>query len=74
MTVTPSQSDSWRRMWDLFQSALEEEGSERDAFLEEACAGDDALKQQVSSLLRADVAEEWTGVESARRKHYPGPG
>lgn len=51
MTVTPSQSDSWRRMWDLFQSALEKEGSERDAFLEEACAGDDALKQQVESLL-----------------------
>jgi serine/threonine protein kinase/Tol biopolymer transport system component len=39
---------------ELFHAALEREPSERAAFLERACAGDEALLRDVTSLLRAD--------------------
>jgi len=39
-------------MWDLYNRALERPPKERSAFLQEACDGDDALQQEVESLLR----------------------
>ena len=35
----------------LYHAALERDGRERAAFLREACAGDDALRREVESLL-----------------------
>lgn len=43
--------ESWRRMWELFHRAVEAGPSERDALLEEACAGDQELRQEVARLL-----------------------
>src|SRR5215475_10881591 len=42
----------WEQIEKLCQSALELEESRRAAFLEEACAGDEGLRQEVESLLR----------------------
>ncbi len=44
-------ADRWRQVEDLFHRALEREGPERAAFLDEACAGDEALRREVESLL-----------------------
>ena len=46
--------DHWRRVEDLLQSALDREPSQRASFLDEACAGDHALREQVEALLAAD--------------------
>src|SRR6516225_430046 len=44
-------SDRWQRIEELYHSAREREGNQRAAFLKEACAGDDALRREVESLL-----------------------
>ena len=49
--------DEWKRVQDLFHEALDRAASERDAFLDEACAGDDELRAQVQALLDADAGE-----------------
>jgi serine/threonine-protein kinase len=43
--------DRWRQVEDLYHRAIERENSERSAFLAEACAGDEALRREVESLL-----------------------
>ncbi|MCA1555646.1 MAG: hypothetical protein LC747_03050, partial [Acidobacteria bacterium] len=45
--------ERWRRVDELFHSALERDGAERAAFLREACAGDDALRREVEKLIAA---------------------
>ena len=45
-------ADRWRRINELFHAALEREPTARDAFLDTACAGDAALRDEVESLLR----------------------
>ena len=47
-------SDQWQRVDELLQSALQRGPGERDAFLEQACAGDKALEREVRSLLSLD--------------------
>ena len=44
-------SDRWKQVDGLLQSALERPPEERDAFLRQACAGDEALEREVRSLL-----------------------
>jgi Tol biopolymer transport system component len=44
-------SDLWRKIEELYHSALERESSQRTAFLKEACAGDEGLFREVRSLL-----------------------
>ncbi len=44
----------WKQVEDLFQSALDRLPAERDAFLREACSGDDTLEREVRSLLASD--------------------
>ena len=44
-------AERWQQVEQVYQSALEKDASERAAFLAEACAGDDALRQEVESLL-----------------------
>jgi eukaryotic-like serine/threonine-protein kinase len=46
--VTP---ERWQQAREIFRSALEREASERAAFLNEACTGDESLRLEVESLL-----------------------
>ena len=62
-TTRPLDSDAWRRINDLFHRALEQPPDRRDAFLADSCAGDEALRREVASLLAsheraADFIEE----------------
>ena len=45
-------ADRQRQVTELCHAALERNASNRAAFLREACGGDDALRQEVESLLR----------------------
>jgi Tol biopolymer transport system component len=49
-------ADRQRQITQLCHAALERDASDRAAFLREACAGDDALRQEVESLLRYEDA------------------
>lgn len=49
----------------LFQAALQLTGSARASFLENACAGDPALRQRLEALLAADEQPEGALAESA---------
>jgi eukaryotic-like serine/threonine-protein kinase len=70
--------ERWQRIKEIFNSALERAPRERDAFLEEACAGDDSLRREVQSLITAhekegsfiddpayEMAASWLASESA---------
>ena len=46
-------SDRWQQISQLFHAALALETRERTAFLDDACAGDNALLREVESLLSA---------------------
>ncbi len=46
-------AERWRRLNDLFHAALEREPHDRHGFLDEACGGDQALRNEVQSLLDA---------------------
>ena len=45
--------ERWQQIDQLLEAALEQEESQRAAFLEEACAGDEALHKKVEALLEA---------------------
>jgi eukaryotic-like serine/threonine-protein kinase len=45
--------ERWRRVDELFHSALGRDGAERAAFLREACEGDDSLRGEVERLIAA---------------------
>jgi Tol biopolymer transport system component/predicted Ser/Thr protein kinase len=45
-------SERWRRIEELYHSALERAPNRREAFLAEACGDDDELRREVGSLLR----------------------
>ncbi|MGO9256287.1 MAG: protein kinase domain-containing protein [Bryobacteraceae bacterium] len=44
-------SDRWKQVDNLLQSVLDRPPGDRDAFLRQACAGDEALEREVRSLL-----------------------
>jgi eukaryotic-like serine/threonine-protein kinase len=46
-------SDRWQQIDQLLETALEREPSQRAAFLEQACEGDEALRREVEVLLTA---------------------
>jgi eukaryotic-like serine/threonine-protein kinase len=46
--------DHWKQLDSLLQSVLERPPEERDAFLRQACTGDEPLEQQVRALLRGE--------------------
>lgn len=54
--------DQSRRAFELLEAALEQAPEDRPAFLEEACAGDKALRTEVEGLLAAE-AEVGTFLE-----------
>jgi len=45
--------ERWRRAEQIYNASLEMEPGQREAFLEEACSGDDPLRREVESLLEA---------------------
>ncbi len=45
--------ERWEQIKDLLEAVLERPPAQRAAFLDEACAGDDALRAEVASLLAA---------------------
>ncbi len=47
------QPERWQQIDKLVETALEQEESQRAAFLEKACAGDETLRQEVETLLAA---------------------
>ncbi len=51
-------SDRWQQIEQIYHSALEREGTQRATFLKEACGGDDALWQEVESLLAQEKGAE----------------
>ena len=46
--------DHWKQLDSLLQSVLERPPEERDAFLRQACTGNEPLERQVRALLRAE--------------------
>ena len=48
--------ERWPRVKALFQAAVERPPAERDAFLAAATGDDDALRQEVASLLTSDTS------------------
>jgi eukaryotic-like serine/threonine-protein kinase len=44
-------SERWKQVDDVLQATLERPPGERDAFLRQACAGDDTLEQEIRSLM-----------------------
>ena len=51
-------SPDWTRVEELFHGALERAPAEREAFLAEACGGDEALRREVLSLLAEERSAE----------------
>jgi serine/threonine protein kinase/tetratricopeptide (TPR) repeat protein len=54
--------DSWQRIQQLFHGAVECEPGQRQAFLDDNCAGDLSLRQEVVSLLAAYEKGGFTGA------------
>src|SRR5690242_894516 len=48
----------WSRLEDLFHEAADLSPTERSAFLDRVCAGDDELRRELESLLTADVTQD----------------
>ncbi|MDQ3256338.1 MAG: serine/threonine protein kinase, partial [Acidobacteriota bacterium] len=55
--------ERWQHIKEVFASALERVAAERAAFLDETCAGDEALRREVERLL-ASYDEEQSFMES----------
>ena len=53
--------DQWARVSELFEAALEKNEPERGKFLEQECAGDESLRQQVEQLLDGEGAASENG-------------
>ena len=41
----------WEQVSQVYQAALKREANQREAFLDQACAGDEGLRREVESLL-----------------------
>src|SRR5262245_14840590 len=50
--------DNWKRLETLYYAALERPAELRASFLEESCEGDDELRANLESLLRADAVND----------------
>jgi len=54
--------ERWRRVEELCQAALDRDPNQRRAFLSSACAGDEALREEIEGLLiHATTAERFLG-------------
>src|SRR5258705_6768558 len=55
------EAQRWKEIDRVFAAALEHEPATRSAFLDRACAGDEALRQEVESLLAHVVPNHLDG-------------
>lgn len=55
--------ERWQKLNDLFEAASELEPGPRAIFLDKACAGDQAMRQELESLLASD-ARKWRLIET----------
>src|SRR5215510_4143700 len=51
--------ERWRRVEELFRTAIDRPPAERDSYLTRACDGDEDLRREVLSLLERDTAEDF---------------
>ncbi|MCC6393860.1 MAG: tetratricopeptide repeat protein [Bryobacterales bacterium] len=51
-------AERWARVAELYEAAQELDSSQRGAFLEEACRGDEELRREVESLLGQEVSRD----------------
>src|SRR5262245_52309714 len=71
--------DRWRDIETLLQSALQRPDNERRSFVQQACENDDALRDEVMSLLERDAAAaefietRAVGLQSSRAPSEPSP-
>ena len=57
-----STPERWHQIARIYEFAADQDPSARDAFLDDACAGDPALRHEVESLLSQDAApSSWIG-------------
>jgi tetratricopeptide (TPR) repeat protein len=54
--------ERWRQIEQVFNAALERPPAERSAYLTQACGSDDALRQEVESLLAQEIADDFIDV------------
>src|SRR5947208_1301347 len=47
---------TWRRIDELFSAAIQLQGAEREAFISQSCNGDELLRSELESLIRAHDA------------------
>jgi eukaryotic-like serine/threonine-protein kinase len=69
-------TDRWHEIESLYHSACERKLEERQAYLEEACRGDESLRREVESLLACDdVAATFLETDQidSSRKEQLGP-
>src|SRR5438105_6850751 len=52
-TLDTSIPCDWPRMWELFHAARQADPAQQAAFLDQACGGDQNMRQQIEELLRA---------------------
>jgi eukaryotic-like serine/threonine-protein kinase len=67
-------SDRWQRLQEVFEQAERLAPSERDAFLDETCQGDDALRREVKAMLEVSAGSEEAvlrPLEAAARVAFP---
>ncbi len=50
--------ERWKQIDELFDAVLETSETEREIFLSEKCNGDDDLKREVLSLLKAQTSAD----------------
>src|SRR5688572_3825658 len=65
--------ERWAMVERLYHAALERDASERDRFLAEACAGNDALRHEVISLLNHDGSAAFLSVPATAHAGGVGP-
>ena len=53
------ESERWQQVERLYHLALEQQTGLRSAFVAQACAGDEALRREVESLLAADAGQDF---------------
>ena len=51
-------SERWHQIEQIFEAALKREPGDRGSFLKEACGNDEALRQEVESLLAQETEAE----------------
>ena len=62
----------WKKIDEMFAAAQAQPAEERAAFLDRACGGDQELRGEVESLLRADRRiRSWNILRQSHRRTSP---